>query len=184
MNTLRIITRDSSGLISLDEAKKWLRVEGNSEDLLITELLKGSVAYAENYLNRTIGVNTYKMSLDGFSREISLFRPPVSEVTEISYVDSDGADRTFDVTKTKLNKDMGILYLKQGESWPDTSSESFAVQISYSSDGIYAEHDADDVVTAIKMVLAYQYDWRDDSNQRWQKASDRILRAIRIIPFE
>jgi uncharacterized phiE125 gp8 family phage protein len=184
MKTLKTVTRDSSALISLDDAKDYLRVIGTDEDALITSLLLGSVAYVENYLNRTVGTNTYELSMDSFSSKVTLFRPPVNEVTEITYVDSEGQDQVFDLTKIKLNKDMGILYLKQGETWPATSSEPFSVVVSYSSDGLYAELDANDILTAIKLVLGYQYDWRDDPNQRWRKASDNILRSLRIIAFE
>jgi len=184
MKSLVTVSRDSDSLLTLDEAKKWLRVEGTEEDALIAAIMKGAVSYAENYLNKTVGNNTYHMAMDSFESAIQLLRPPVNEVTKIEYVDTEGVLQEFDLLLTKLDKDSGKIYLNAGESWPDIANEPFAVHIYYTCTGMFAASEADDVLDAIKLTLTYRYDYRDDPNQRWRKASDNILTPLRIIPFE
>lgn len=183
MKSLTIVTRDNSSILTTDDAKKWLRVEGTDEDTVIAAIMAGAISYAEDFLNRTIGVNTYELTMDEFEDVVQLHKPPVAVVTEIAYVDVDGADQTFDIAKTKLDMSSGRLGLKQEESWPEVADEPFAIKISYSSNGILAGKEADAVLDAIKMTLAYRYDYRDDPNQRWKKATDNILSPLRIIPF-
>ena len=183
MKSLITVSRDSSALLSLDEAKKWLRVEGNDEDNLIAAILSSAVSYAEGYLNKTIGNNTYHMTMDTFEDIIQLFRPPVSEVTKIEYIDLAGDVIEFDLAKITLDVDSGQIALKAGEVWPDIADEPFAVHVYYTCTGMYTALEANDVLDAIKLTLTFRYDYRDDPNQRWRKASDHILNPLRIIPF-
>lgn len=185
MRTLATVTRDTSALISLDNAKTWLRVTGTDEDTLIQALISGGVAYAENFLNKTVGSNTYIMSLSNFTDVVSLMRPPVSAVTKIEYYDTEGVLIEFDLTKIRLNNEEGYLSLKQDEQWPsDVANEVFPIHIYYTCTGLFAGNQGDDILDAIKMTIGYRYDFRDDPNQRWRKASDNILYPLRNRPFE
>jgi len=184
MNSLTTVTRDSSTILTLEEAKTWLRVVGNDEDTLISAILKGAVAYAENYLNKTIGYNSYVMSLDYFSPTIFLMRPPVTTISKIEYIDTNGDTVELDLNITTFDSDSGRLMLKAGEIYPETANQGFPIRIHYTCDGMHSEKDADDVLDAIKLTLTYRYDYRDDPNQRWQKATDNILAPLRIIPFD
>jgi hypothetical protein len=183
MKSLVTVSRDTSSLLTLDEAKKFLRVEGNEEDALITAIMDGAFAYAEGYLNKTVGANSYRMSQDTFEDVIKLFRPPVSEITKIEYIDTGNAIQELDLTLIVFDPDSGYLFLKAGQEWPDLANQPFAVHVEYDCDGMYAEKDGNDILDAIKLTMTYRYDWRDDPNQRWRKASDNILSPHRIRPF-
>lgn len=183
-STLAVINRDTSGIATVEQAKNWLRVTGNSEDVLIQGIINGAVAYAENYLNRTISNNQYMMSLNHFTELVELRLPPVSEVTKIEYFDGDGAVQQFDVANTRLNIEEGYLSLKQGESWPeDIADEYFPIQIYYTSEGMVIGNQGADIIDAIKLIIGYRYDLRDDPNQRWRKASDNILMQLRLYNY-
>lgn len=184
MKSLITATRDTSGLLTLDEAKTWLRVEGTEEDSLITAIVNGAISYAENYLNKTVGNNTYVMTMDEFEEVIFLLRPPVSAVTKIEYVDENGADQEYDLANITFDTDSGRLGTIQDESFPTTAAQVGAVKIFYTCTGMFVANEADDVLDAIKLTLTYRYDYRDDPNQRWKKASDNILSPLRITPFE
>lgn len=183
MQTLSIVTKDYSGLISLEEAKKWLNVTGTQDDQLITSLINSSVAYAETYLNRTVGQNTYVMSMDSFSDRIYLMRPPVSTITRIEYLDTEGISKDFALENVRWNTDEAVLYLRSGKKWPELFDEPYAVKIYYSCNGMFQANDADDILDAIKMTISFHYDFRDDVSSRWRRASDNILAPHRIIPF-
>jgi len=183
MKSLQTVSKDSSTLISLEEAKAWLNVIGDDDNILIQSMITGAVAYAENYLNRTIGSNVYIMAVDTFDEVSPLMRAPVETIEAIDYIDTDGAIQSFDILKTKLDKDSGSVYLKTGEAWPSIANEPFAVKVSYTCAGSYAANDANDVLDAIKLTIGHRYDYRDDPNQRWRKASDNILQPLRTISF-
>jgi uncharacterized phiE125 gp8 family phage protein len=183
MKSLVTVSKDASALVDLDEIKLWLRVTSSDEDALISATTAGAITYAENYLNRAIGQNSYIMNLDAFEDIIYLFRPPVLEVTEIAYTMSDGTDGTVDVADTILDPDSGRLMPSFGNVWPTAAATIAAVRISYNSDGMYAEDEGQDVLDAIKLIVTYRYDYRDDPNQRWKKASDAILQPLRIHNF-
>lgn len=183
MQTLSTVTKAYSGLISLEEAKSWLNVTGSQDDQLITALINSSVAYAETYLNRTVGQNTYVMSIDAFEDRIYLMRPPTNEVTRIEYLDVDGLSVDLDLDTTRLNTDEGVLYLRNGEEWPEVIEEPYPIKIHYSSNGMYQGNDGDDILDAIKLVLGFHYDFRDDVASRWRRASDAILAPHRNTPF-
>ncbi len=180
MKTLSTVTKDYSALITLDEAKNWLNVVGTQDDQLVSALIKGACTYAESYLNRTVGQNSYIMSMDDFEDRIYLMRPPVATVSRIEYLDSKGVSQDYDLAKTGLDMDMGVLYPTFEQDWPDTANTPFAVKIHYSCDGLFQLNDGDDILDAIKMTLGFHYDYRDDINQRWRKASDNILAPHRL----
>jgi uncharacterized phiE125 gp8 family phage protein len=183
MKSLVTVSKNGSGLISLDEMKTWLRVTSTDEDALISATTAGAISYAENYLNRAIGQNSYIMNLDAFEDVIYLFRPPVIEVTSIVYTMTDGTEGIVDVADTVLDPDSGRLAPAFGEVWPTAANTIAAVRISYDSDGMFAENEGQDILNAIKLIVTYRYDYRDDPNQRWRKASDSILQPLRIHNF-
>lgn len=185
MRTLHTVSRDYSDLMSLEDAKTWLRVEGTDDDSVIAAMMSGVFTYAENYLNATVGSNVYVQTQDTFDETeyIKLMRPPVDSITKIEYVDLDGTTQEVDSSLYKLNKDQGYIYLKAGEKWPEIADEPFAVKIYYVCTGMFINNEADDILDAIKMMLTYRYDYRDDVNQRWRKASDAILDQLRNKSF-
>jgi uncharacterized phiE125 gp8 family phage protein len=182
--SLSVISRNTSEVITVEQAKTWLHVTGNSEDSLIQNMIDGAVMYAENFLNRSISQNTYALSITNFSDLVELRLPPVSEVTKIEYFDSEGATQEFDLAKVRVNKEEGYLFLKESEEWPDdVADEYFPIRIEYSSLGLIKENAGADILDAIKLTIAYRYDLRDDPNQRWRKASDNILYPLRLQNF-
>lgn len=186
MKSLKVVSKDYSSLLSLADAKIWLNViaTDTEDDTLIQALINSAAAYIENYILSTIGVNSYILTLDTFQDEIKLWLPPVSSVTLISYVDTDGAAANFSVASTILNTDTGELTLKAGESWPDIAIQKNSITIDYESSGMIAGNQGEDIITAMKMTVAERYDYRDNPNNRWKTAIDNILQPYRLRPFE
>jgi hypothetical protein len=60
-NSYKITTPATSELITLTEAKRYLRVDFSSEDATITDLITGARRYAENLLGKSLATQTIQM---------------------------------------------------------------------------------------------------------------------------
>ena len=99
MNRPKIISGPHSEPITLTEAKAHCRVDDSNSDSLISALIIAARESAELYCERSFVQRSYRLTLDGFpcnnSSPILLPYPPVVEVTQIQYFDTDGALQTW-----------------------------------------------------------------------------------------
>lgn len=116
--------------VTLAEAKAQLRLDTTDFDDYIEDfLIPAAREWCENYLNSTIVASTERTeTLDAFPAwEIDLPDGPVTSVTTISYVDTDGNNQTF--TDFILSKDR--ITPSYGNEWPATRDQIGAVTITY-----------------------------------------------------
>jgi hypothetical protein len=118
MASLQIEKPATAMPVTLTEAKNFLRVDINDDDLLITAMLQAATEACENFTNRSFCIKGFRQSLDSFpyftdttmsqaayppsyyalprysttlwnySQMIKLFRPPLVSVDRISYLSS------------------------------------------------------------------------------------------------
>lgn len=89
-------------LVSLDEAKAHLRVDGGDDDALITGLIAAASAHIdgpEGWLGRAIGRQTLELRLESFGTAGALWLPypPAIDLVSIEYVDASGAEQAVSV---------------------------------------------------------------------------------------
>jgi uncharacterized phiE125 gp8 family phage protein len=141
-----------SGPILLADAKRYARITHDTEDFLAESMLAGAIEYAETATRRTIQYSVWDLVLESFScsRWIELRRPPILEIDELKYRDSDDVWIVIPAEEYELELDgdharIGPL---TGESWPSVSSSPRSVRIRYRAG--YRPHDyvaSEDVVT-------------------------------------
>lgn len=132
MWTLEQVAGPDEPVIDLEYAKLHLRVEHTSEDDLIEGLVNAATERAELFQLRSLAERTWRLTLPRFPRGgrfIRLPRPPVQNVVSIVYTDAAGDEQTMDTDHYRLLGD-GRVYLS-ADSWPRTSGEPDAVQITY-----------------------------------------------------
>jgi uncharacterized phiE125 gp8 family phage protein len=120
-SVLRLVTPPTDRAVSLNEARRHLRVEDTDSDDLIAmyvEAAEQSLAY----FGRALKPATYAVDLYGhvFPR-IDLPMPPLRSVTGITAPDATGAMATVDTanyTVTKTNEGRGTILTASGFSWP------------------------------------------------------------------
>lgn len=94
MNLVRI-TAPTGSVVSLEELKAYLRVDGTHEDALITALEKAAVAKLDGYrgiLGRCILEQTWEVSFD----EAGRFHLPLTDIVSVQAFDD--ADQPIDFT--------------------------------------------------------------------------------------
>lgn len=126
-------TSAAASPVSLLDAREHLRVTGSDEDMLIFRLLEASVGAISERVGRSLGAETWAMSLAGASGDINLPYPPVQSVTSIEYFDTGDLPQTAALSDFYLfsGDDRTTLRPKPGKAWPNTATREDAVTITF-----------------------------------------------------
>lgn len=123
-------------LVSLDDAKKHLRVDHEDDDAYITGLVAAAVAWLDGpagWLGRALGIQTLELVTDRFGDGcrtwIDIPYPPLIDIVSINYINSDGVETTLDPDAYEVA--LGQLRPKWGGTWPSTRYQSDAARIRY-----------------------------------------------------
>ncbi len=91
------LKEDIDKILSLDEAKEFIRVSDNEEDKDIQSFINSAIAEAEGITNRQFAKATYELYLSNFPRENFKFpKNPIQEIVSIEYMDLEGNYQTID----------------------------------------------------------------------------------------
>lgn len=123
--------------VSLEEARRHLRVDPGDEDPLIAALITAARQMCEGELGRAIVTSNFELRTDAFAPALRLERPRVLDVDAVEYLDADGELQTLDPADYVLDAscDVAAAWLApaRGKAWPDTSCEIGAVRVRYTS---------------------------------------------------
>ncbi len=130
-----LVTGPAAEPVTLAEVKLHLRIDDNADDVLLGALITTARQHAENITRRSLVTQTWKLVLDNFpAGVITLDHAPVSSVSSVLYLDSDGVEQTLNAAGYKLDKitEPCRLVPAYGTTWPSTREEINAVSITYS----------------------------------------------------
>jgi len=152
------VTGPSSELVTLDEARKHLRVDSTDEDDMILSWIIAARQYCEAVTKRSFGVQSYRWKIDSFPSDRYLLFPmsPLVSVTSISYQDTNGDLQTFSDYIVNVDSVPGQIYLDYDAYWPSIYDMPSAVTILFTAGYAPAM-----VKTAIKMLVADFYQNRE-----------------------
>lgn len=171
-------------VITLDEAKNYLRVDSADDNALITALIEAAEDLVEKFTWRTLLTQTFELVYDEVGESIEVSKSPLQEVTKIERIDDAGVKT--EVSSSLYNVDItgqrGRVMLKSGCSWP--THRGFASFIITAKAGY--GNAAADVPAALKQAiltaLAILYETRGVMDeQKIISAISGICWAYRII---
>lgn len=149
-------------------AKAHLRVEDDDPYISrLSAVITAARQTVEQYLNATIVNRSRSIVLDAFpggSGTILLPRGPVTAVTEIAYLDTDGASQTVASHRLVNYSVSDVLTPAYGESWPSTRGVLGAVTITYTAGmmtGSPATLGDEDIVSGILLTLGDLWENRE-----------------------
>ncbi len=119
--TIRRTSSPQSLAVSLDEAKRHLRVSGNAQDELIQLLIESSTERLERDIERCIITATWEQTLCNFpanGEPILLHMKAASAVSSVTYSDPDGNVQTLDAQNYVLDKGRNSLVCTSNGGWP------------------------------------------------------------------
>lgn len=119
--------------VTRDELKLHARVDGNTEDDLLDDLIATATAFLDGkdgLLGRCLITQTLRLSLGAFPAEVVLPLPPAQVVTSVTYLDADGIEQTLAPSAYRvIGGDPGKVF--PVDSWPATKADPEAVKIEF-----------------------------------------------------
>ena len=150
--------------LSTAQAKTYLRVEHSEEDSLIDNLIEAARVHVEMFTHRSLINTTFTLKLDAFPQEIRTPRSPLSSVTSITYIDTNGASQTLSTDTYDVDTDTepGRIFLKHNQDWPDTRGINNAVTVTFVAGYGSASTDIPESLrAAVSMLTAHYYEQRE-----------------------
>jgi len=168
-----VITPPIKEPISLAEAKLQCRVDGSTEDALLSLFIAAARNYIEWRTARTIHETTLEYVLDSWPGTDRIVLPratPLIEIVSVKYKDSVAAETTWTPTEYVEDKDFtpGALVLGYGLSWPSfTQYPVSPIRIRYKA-GLATASPEVEASDAIKypalLLVAGMYENRESEN--------------------
>ena len=162
---LHLVTAPASEPITTSVAKVHLRVDHSVDDTLIDALCAAAREYVETGTRRKCITQTWDLKLDRFpgGDTIWLPFPPVTSVTSISYLDTNGdsqvlATTVYDTSFPSGPKaDCARISLAYQQTWPQTYDAINAVTIRFVCGYASASAVPGGLVAAMKLLLGHWY---------------------------
>jgi len=172
-----LVTGSTGYPLALEEIKDHLRIERGEtiDDDLLKSYRSAAVEYVENYTNRKLMPQTWKVYLDGWPNEEYLELPyaPLRNINStdgIKYTDSTGNTTTFNLTGSTTSwgadiySEPGRVVLDNNDDWPtDVLHQKNPIEIKFDC-GYAATSDIPrSIKNAMLMLIGHWYEQREDS---------------------
>lgn len=154
-------TDQIAGVITVDEAKLHLQEHGTDYDALIEQLVLAAQDHVERITGQVLTPRDMELALQGFPTcdggLIEIPREPVTEVTLVSYSDSDGVAAELQAADWRWSESEPTLVLPAyATEWPTAYDERGSVRVSFVAG--YEEGLAPaSLVAAVKLMLGHLY---------------------------
>lgn len=152
--------------LSLDAAKRQCKVDGADSDGDLTDYIAAARANVEAMTGTRLITQTLDLYCDGFDDLSRLPVAPVQSITEITYVDGDGATQTLDpaIYEARLFGLSPKILLAYGRAWPTTREGSLVTVTAVVGYGDAGEDVPQDVAHALKLLVSQWFDNRAPIN--------------------
>ena len=158
-------TAPTSTVISLSEAKAFLRIDSDYDDdnTYITSLINVATQVVEEFTRRRLMTQTYNIFYDEFPPYIDLQVGDVASVTHIKYYDADNTLQTLAASNYDVDTKVrpGRIYQSETGDFPNTYERPNAVEVEF----IVGATDSDvpaPIVQAIYIIVGRYYENRQD----------------------
>lgn len=169
--------------ISLESAKKHIRVEDTYDDSDIESKIKGATLSAQAFTGLQLTSGTFLEALDGFAYQIKLLSP-LTDVAYVKYYDVNNLLQTIPEDKYRINTfgKQHFLEFDHNYIFPTVYNRTDAVLIEYTAG--YTESDIpSDIVEWIKIRVDTSYNtvrgqYVESYNGRLNKIDDTYLNQM------
>jgi uncharacterized phiE125 gp8 family phage protein len=155
-------------VITLDEAKNYLRVDSADDNALIGALVETAEDLVEKLTWRCLLTQTFELIYDEVGESIEITKSPLQEVTKIETIDDAGVKTTVDagLYVVDLTGQRGRVMLESGCTWPTHRGfASFIITVKAGYGDIAADVPAA-LKQAVLAALAVLYDGRGQADEQ------------------
>jgi len=158
-------TAPTSTVISLSEAKAFLRIDSDYDDdnTYITSLINVATQVVEEFTRRRLMTQTYNIFYDEFPPYIDLQIGEVASVTHIKYYDEDNTLQTLATDQYDVDTRVrpGRIYQSNTGDFPNTYERPNAIEVEFIVGGSASDVPAP-IVQAIYIIVGRYYENRQD----------------------
>lgn len=161
---LHLVTAPASDPLALADAKTHLKVEDGTDDELIRLLVLAAAEQCETFTGRKFVTQTWDLKLDGFPcGAIDLPFPPVSSVTSVSYVDTNGDSQTWSSSLYQTDLPAGPqatiarIQPAYAQTYPQTRSQWNAVTVRFVCGYGGPQDVPGSIQAAMKLLIGHWY---------------------------
>lgn len=153
------IQADIDEILSLEDAKRFIRVVDTDDDADIQSFIDSAITEAQDITNRQFATATYELYLSEFKREIKLPKNPIQEIISIEYLDSSNSYITLDPTSYFLCEDLeiGVVVFRV---IPGIKSERNAIRITFKCG--YKTNFPADLKQWLKVRVSTLFEYREE----------------------
>ena len=166
---LTLITKPTSEPVTVEETKQHCRIDINDDDAL----LAGYIISARRWIETQVGPllsQTWDYTIDrcwpmvGNYYGIRLPFSPVSSVTSVSYVDTDGATQTLSgsLYTTQLDIPVPTIWRAYNQSWPSIRDVPAAITVRFVCGYTSMREVPDPLRMAVMLLTGHLYEHRED----------------------
>lgn len=174
MTTLRLVTGPTNEPVSVATVKSHLRIDSTAEDALLAEYIAGARIDGEGLARRAFITQTLELTLDVWPLDpyvLPLMRPPLQNVTSVTYYDSDNVQRPWTDYVIDTDSEPGQILFNSLPT--DSLRASGAITIQFVAG--YGDADTDvpsSLKNALLALIAYRYEnrWSNDIPRDIQQA--------------
>ena len=146
---------DGEAVLSLDRVKMHLKVEDDSDDLLIGAFRDGALDWIEKHTAKSLTRRGWVATLDGFADRVRLPREPVVAVTEVGFLDTVGNASVLAQEGWRLAG--SALVTGVARSWPATIDGDGGVTVTFQAGFADIASEAPALVTAALLLVGHLY---------------------------
>ena len=158
-------TAPTSTVISLSEAKAFLRIDSDYDDdnTYITSLINVATQVVEEFTRRRLMTQTYNIFYDEFPPYIDLQVGDVASVSGIKYFDESNTQVTLHSSNYDVDTKVrpGRIYESENGDFPNTYERPNAVEVEFIVGGTASDVPAP-IVQAIYIIVGRYYENRQD----------------------
>lgn len=151
------VVAPASEPVTLEEAKRYLRVDTEDDDELITDMIVAARMHAESWLRRSLITQSWLLGFEHYKLDVAaLPMGPVQSVASVMVLGSDGGSQTMSTDAYYLSENKEALHFWGGLI-------GFRLEITY----VAGYGDAEDVPRPVKLGMlshiAMLYDGRGET---------------------
>lgn len=158
-------TAPTSTVISLSEAKAFLRIDSDYDDdnTYITSLINVATQVVEEFTRRRLMTQTYNIFYDEFPPYIDLQVGDVASVTHIKYYDADNTLQTLAASNYDVDTKVrpGRIYESENGDFPNTYERPNAVEVEFIV-GATASDVPAPIIQSIYIIVGRYFENRQD----------------------
>ena len=156
-----LVAGSAQQVVSLDDAKLHLRVDGNVEDDYIEALVGSCVDYAQKYTGLELLQSTWTCNAREWNT-FRMFKTPVQSVQSIKYFDKDNNEQTLASTEYYVTIENGCTKIEFKESvyGIELYEKPNAIVISLTAGFAGVSVIPKSIIAGIKLMLGHLYENR------------------------